>query len=59
MTLVVTDGLGKQTFANINITVSGDSDGTPTEGLGEVISRFFDAASLMSRPVPQFGGSPH
>jgi hypothetical protein len=44
---------------NINIKVSGDSDGTPTEGLGEVISRFFDAASLMSRPVPQFSGPSH
>jgi hypothetical protein len=59
MTLIVTDGPGKKTFANIDITVSGDSEGSPTKGLGEVINRFFDAASLMSRPVPQVGGTSH
>jgi hypothetical protein len=51
LTLVVTDQGGKQTFVNIDLTVQGDSQGTPSEGMGEVIRRFFDAASLASRPL--------
>jgi hypothetical protein len=51
MTLVVTDQSGKQTFVNIDLAVHGDSEGTPTQGLGAAIGRFFDAASLMSRPL--------
>jgi hypothetical protein len=53
LSLLITDADGKQTLVNIQLTVKGDSAGTPTEGLGEVISRFMDAASMMSRPIPQ------
>jgi hypothetical protein len=51
LTLVVSDKGGKQTFVNIDLTVQGDSEGTPTEGMGEVIRRFIDAASLASHPL--------
>ena len=59
LTLIVTDGSGKQSLANVNISVNGESAGTPTEGLSEALNRFMDAASLMSRPVPQFGQTTH
>lgn len=57
MKLTLTDGEGKQSLANIDINVSGDSDGSPTEGLGEAIRRFLDAASMMTRPIPGSGGT--
>jgi hypothetical protein len=53
MTLEVTDGEGKQSLVNVDIEVSGESDGSPTGGLGQAIKRFFDAASLMTSPIPQ------
>lgn len=56
MKVTVTDGDGKQSLANVDIDVSGDSDGSPTEGLGQAITRFFDAASMMTRPLPSSGG---
>jgi hypothetical protein len=52
----VTDGSGKHSLASVNLKVSGDSDGSPTEGLGKAIDEFFDAASMMSRSIPQPGG---
>ncbi len=55
MKLTVTDGEGKQSLANVDISVSGDSDGSPTQGLGQAITRFLDAASMMTRPMPQTG----
>jgi len=55
MTLVVTDGSGEHTLANVNIDVSGDSDGSPTEGLGLAIDRFLNAASMMSNGLPSLG----
>jgi len=48
MSLVITDGAGKQPLANVNIRVTGESDGSPSEGLAEVLKKFIDAASLMS-----------
>jgi len=49
--LVITDASGKQKFVDIDLAVQGDSQGTPTEGLGEAIHSFFDAASLVARPL--------
>jgi hypothetical protein len=57
MKLTLTDGEGKQWLANVDINVSGDSDGSPTQGLGQAITRFLDAASMMTRPIPQSGGT--
>ncbi|QOV89507.1 hypothetical protein [Humisphaera borealis] len=56
MKLTLTDGEGKQSLANVDISVGGDSDGSPTEGLGQAITRYLDAASMMARPIPQSGG---
>ena len=56
MKLTLTDGEGKQSLANVDINVSGDSDGSPSEGLGQAITRFLDAASMMTRPIPQSSG---
>jgi len=53
MTLIVTDGTGEHTLAKVNIDVSGDSDGSPTEGLGQAIERFLNAASMISNAVPK------
>jgi hypothetical protein len=55
MKLALTDGEGKRSLANVDIDVRGDSDGSPTEGLGLAIRRFLDAASIMMRPIPQSG----
>jgi hypothetical protein len=55
LSLVITDASGKQSIANVNIKVSGDSAGSPTEGLGEVLRRFFNAVDLFSRAVPESG----
>lgn len=57
MSLVVTDPSAKQTFVNIEITVKGDSDGSPTEGIGQALNNFLDSASLMARPIPQSNGA--
>jgi hypothetical protein len=57
MKLTLTDSEGKQSLANVDINVSGESDGSPTEGLGQVIKRFLDAASMMTSPIPQAGGA--
>jgi hypothetical protein len=54
--LTLTDGEGKQSLANVDINVSGESDGSPTQGLAQAITRFLDAASMMMRPIPQSGG---
>jgi hypothetical protein len=51
MSLIITDGSGNQSLANIDITMNGDSAGSPTDGLGEAINRFLDAASLIARPL--------
>jgi hypothetical protein len=51
MKLTVTDDQGKQSLLDVDINVSGDSAGSPTEGLGQAISRFLDAASMMARPM--------
>jgi hypothetical protein len=51
LTLVVTDHAGTRTFVNIDFTVHGDSEGTPTEGLGDAINHFIDAVSLTSRSL--------
>jgi hypothetical protein len=59
MTLVITDQSGQQIFANIDFAVHGDSEGTPTQGLGDAISRFFDAASLMSQPLNNLRAQSH
>jgi hypothetical protein len=59
MTLVITDASGKQTFANLNIHISGESDGSPDEGLTKAMQHFFDAASLMSKPIPTTAGTPN
>jgi hypothetical protein len=53
MRLTLTDGEGKQSIANLDIKVSGDSDGSPTQGLGAVLTRFLNAASLMTPRVPR------
>jgi len=57
MKLTLTDGDGKQSLVKVDIDVSGDCDGSPTEGLGEAITRFLDAASMMTRTMPSSGNS--
>jgi hypothetical protein len=36
----------------LNIHITGESDGSPDEGLVKAVEHFFDAASLMSKPIP-------
>jgi hypothetical protein len=57
MTLALTDGHAKLSLANVDINVSGESDGSPTEGLGQAITRFLDAVSMMTRPIPVSSGA--
>ena len=53
MLLVVTDAAQTKTFADLKINVNGQSDGGPSQGLGKAVEQFFQAASLMARPVSE------
>jgi hypothetical protein len=52
LSLHLTDGSGRLSLANVNLSMEGDSAGSPTEGLGEAMQRFMEAASLMMRSIP-------
>ena len=57
MKLTLTDGTGQRSLTDLEITVSGESAGSPTDGLGKVLEKFLDAAGLITRPVTQPSGS--
>jgi hypothetical protein len=52
LSLHITDGSGRQSLANVNLSIEGDSAGSPTDGLVEAMQRFMEAASLMVRSIP-------
>jgi hypothetical protein len=51
LTLLATDGTGTKHFVDIGLDVTGDQAGTPDQALVVLITRFLDAASLMTQPV--------
>jgi hypothetical protein len=58
ITVVLKNLDGTQTYVDFSTTVDGEADGTPNEGVGQVLHRFGSAVDLLGKPLGSLQARP-